>query len=450
MPRTLLGAGHFCFHYGHRADYGIVDTMVYDATAKKLAVKLIGTVESNLDYGAVNYGDPITVGIAQWYGVRAAALLNRMRTANPAWWYGVQGSINSQLISIPDTDVFWNTRRLTLAEGNSLIGAMTRNQALQNLQLTDDLDAYVTVATAQGIDPDTETDVMLYFFSLYHQGGTLAYGVIDWTSNPTLEEVHAATLAHSVYGQYGSRYNTTYDLISVADLSGVDPIPDPPAPDPVPVNGNAQLITLVGDNLHVKFKDAEKVVFVPTGRGQWLARKAADPPPVTPPSQPPPPADVGTWVLPLTGSPVMTSPYGPRPAPPGTMAAAFHFGVDFANAGAAGNVVSPCPLVITVAFEQGTPGDPSSGTAGSYVKGHTVDGAYTFNFYHMQAGSIAVSVGDTTTTGQVLGIEGATGNVTGRHVHFEAYVGNFVSPWPPPYGTPTDPLPILRAHGVSV
>ena len=69
--------------------------MTYDATAKKLAVKVIGTVESNLNYGSVNYNDPITVGIAQWFGTRAAALLDRMEVENSSEWYGVEPSVNT-------------------------------------------------------------------------------------------------------------------------------------------------------------------------------------------------------------------------------------------------------------------------------------------------------------------------------------------------------------------
>lgn len=422
--------------------------MVYDAAAKKLAVKIIGTVESNLAYTAVNYNDPITVGIAQWYGTRAAGVLNRMRTTNTASWYGVAASINNQLATIPATDAYWNSRRLTLEEGQSLVGVLGRNQVIQNNQLTDDLDGYLPTAAAQGIDKDTETDVLLYFFSLYHQGGTLAYGVIDWSSNPTLEAVHAATLAHATFGKYGQRYNTTYNLIDTANVDGVDPTPDPPAPDPEPVNGNAKYISVVGDTLMVKFKDQERITYVPDGRGNYIPRKGALPPIVPPPTQPDVPPEnstTGDWVHPLPGS-TMTSGYGPR-AFDGLNT--FHYGVDFANpAGSPGNVLAPTKLVITRAYNVGDPG--ANATAGGYVKGHTPDGKWTFNFYHLAPGSVSVSAGSTVNAGTVLGVEGATGNVTGQHLHFEAYEGNHADPWPPPYGITLDPLPILRAYGVNV
>lgn len=417
--------------------------MSYDATAKKLAVKVIGTIESNLNYTAVNYGDPITVGIAQWYGTRAAALLDRMRDTSPGSWYGVAGSLASQLLTIAATDPWWNGRRLTREEGDSLAGVMGRNQGLQNTQLTEDLEAYKGAAVDHGMDPDANTAAMIFFFAMYHQGPVYAFQVLD-AAGPTagLEALFTACMANPVLGKYGARYKTARDLIAAADLTGVDPGPDPAPTFP---NGNARYIQRVGDTLAAHFGDGETVLFYPNGSGMYLPGAAtATPTPV----QPAPPADNGEWVLPLTGGAVVTSGYGPR-AFDGL--ASFHWGLDLAlPGGGAGDAVAPCPLVITVAFEAGTPGDPSSGTAGSYVKGHTLDGAYTFNFYHLVPGSIAVAAGDTVARGAKLGTEGESGNAAGVHLHFEAYAGNYASPWPPPYGSPVDPLPLLRAHGVVI
>jgi murein DD-endopeptidase MepM/ murein hydrolase activator NlpD len=105
-------------------------------------------------------------------------------------------------------------------------------------------------------------------------------------------------------------------------------------------------------------------------------------------------------------------------------------------------------MVITVAFEDGAPG--GNWTAGTYCAGNTLDGAYTFKFYHLKAGSLLVSAGQTVDVGTILGIEGATGNTFGQHLHFEAYQGAHTNPWPPPYGNPIDPLPILRNNGVTI
>lgn len=410
---------------------------MYDDEARKLAVKVIGTVESNLDYGAVNYNDPITVGIAQWYGVRAAAILHRMMMENGGSWYDVEGSISHQVATIPTNDPWWNSRYLTFTEGSSLVPVMERNVEIQNDQLTDDLEEYVTVAVNNGIDKDANTATMIYFFSMYHQGPVYAFQVLnDCGPDATLDEIHTACLANPVLGQYGSRYNTTYNLISEFDFSGIEV---PPPPDPEQPNGNASLILQAGDVMIVQFKDGERIQFYPSGHGQWMPRKGMDEPT---PVQPPPPPGTGTWVAPLTGNFQITSGYGPR-AFDGL--ASFHYGVDLANpASSPGNVVAPTDLVISVAASNYGYG----GSAGNCVKGHTTDGAYTFCFYHLA--SLAVSPGQTVSTGAILGVEGATGNTFGQHLHFEAYEGNHNDPWPPPYGNPVDPLPILRAHGVAI
>lgn len=63
--------------------------------------------------------------------------------------------------------------------------------------------------------------------------------------------------------------------------------------------------------------------------------------------------------------------------------------------------------------------------------------------------SILVKVGDVVKPGTPLATEGATGNVTGRHLHLECYDGNYVDPY---YtnGMTIDPVPVLTSHGVSV
>lgn len=68
------------------------------------------------------------------------------------------------------------------------------------------------------------------------------------------------------------------------------------------------------------------------------------------------------------------------------------------------------------------------------------DGTYT-QYGHLS--SIGVSVGQTVTSDQRIALSGATGNVTGPHLHFEARTG-------PDYGSDIDPVAYLRSHGVHV
>ncbi|WP_430383674.1 transglycosylase family protein [Streptomyces sp. P10-4] len=109
----------------------------------------------------------------------------------------------------------------------------------------------------------------------------------------------------------------------------------------------------------------------------------------------------------------------------------YHTGVDFAvptgtsvKAAAAGRVVT-------------------AGWGGSYgyqVVLRHADGRYT-QYAHLSA--ISVRVGQSVTAGQRIGRSGATGNVTGPHLHFEVRTG-------PGFGSDIDPLAYLRAGGVRI
>ena len=187
--------------------------------------------------------------------------------------------------------------------------------------------------------------------------------------------------------------------------------------------GTIKYIETVGSSLRLHYIDTKKVDAYPDGRGRYLPRKTTtgappDPDPREPPEEPedPPPPAPGTWTHPLAGS-VLTSGFGWR-------SGGFHYGVDL-----------------------------STTTAGTYVKGHSTDGAYTFTYNHGADETLAVEAGTTVPAGTILFYEGATGNVTGTHLHFEIIEGVWNDPWAPPYNNGAnfiDPLPVLRDHGVLI
>ncbi|MFF3334401.1 M23 family metallopeptidase [Streptomyces sp. NPDC002888] len=108
-----------------------------------------------------------------------------------------------------------------------------------------------------------------------------------------------------------------------------------------------------------------------------------------------------------------------------------HTGVDFhAASGTAVHAVGSGTVVQT-------------GWGGSYGNQVVIkmnDGTYT-QYGHLS--SIGVSVGQQVTPGQQIALSGATGNVTGPHLHFEARTT-------PEYGSDIDPVAYLRQHGVNV
>ncbi|MCZ4510110.1 LysM peptidoglycan-binding domain-containing M23 family metallopeptidase [Streptomyces sp. ActVer] len=85
----------------------------------------------------------------------------------------------------------------------------------------------------------------------------------------------------------------------------------------------------------------------------------------------------------------------------------------------------------------------SAGWAGAYGNQVVIkldDGRYA-QYAHQS--SLSVSAGQTVSEGQQVGLSGATGNVTGPHLHFEIRTT-------PDYGSDVDPLAYLRGKGVSV
>ncbi|NMO33892.1 M23 family metallopeptidase [Streptomyces sp. GMY01] len=80
------------------------------------------------------------------------------------------------------------------------------------------------------------------------------------------------------------------------------------------------------------------------------------------------------------------------------------------------------------------------GAYGNQIVIRMADGMYT-QYGHLS--SIGVTVGQQVVAGQQIGVSGATGNVTGPHLHFEARTT-------PDYGSDVDPVAYLRRHGVNV
>ncbi|WP_328916618.1 MULTISPECIES: M23 family metallopeptidase [unclassified Streptomyces] len=108
-----------------------------------------------------------------------------------------------------------------------------------------------------------------------------------------------------------------------------------------------------------------------------------------------------------------------------------HTGVDFlvgsgtpVHAVAAGTVVSA----------------GADGAYGNDVIIKHADGMYTLYGHLTQP---LVSAGQTVTEGQEIGVSGATGNVTGPHLHFEVRTT-------PDYGSDLDPVAYLASHGVTI
>ncbi|WP_066954960.1 M23 family metallopeptidase [Streptomyces lushanensis] len=112
-------------------------------------------------------------------------------------------------------------------------------------------------------------------------------------------------------------------------------------------------------------------------------------------------------------------------------ASGYHTGVDFlVDTGTEVKAVG-AGTVVTAGW---------GGSYGNQIVIEHSDGHYS-QYAHLS--SISVSEGDTVSEGQQIGLSGATGNVTGPHLHFEIRTG-------PEYGSDIDPLAYLRDQGVNI
>ncbi|MFI9364065.1 peptidoglycan DD-metalloendopeptidase family protein [Kitasatospora sp. NPDC053057] len=140
-----------------------------------------------------------------------------------------------------------------------------------------------------------------------------------------------------------------------------------------------------------------------------------------------PVAATAGYVAPLA-KPVLGEAYGVA----GSMwASGHHTGQDFIAS--TGTPVRAVANGVVVKADNG-------GAYGNEVEIKLADGKYA-QYAHLSV--IGVKVGQNVTVGQQLGLSGATGNVTGPHLHFEIRTG-------PEYGSDINPVAYLRAHGVAL
>lgn len=133
------------------------------------------------------------------------------------------------------------------------------------------------------------------------------------------------------------------------------------------------------------------------------------------------------WTTPVANATVTTQYHAS-----GSMwSSGYHTGSDFSAAtGTVIRAVGP-GTVVSAGYD---------GAYGNEVIIKHADGMYSQYAHQSQ---LMVQAGQTVTGGQQIGLSGATGNVTGPHLHFEIRTT-------PSYGSDVDPIAYLRLHGVSI
>ena len=127
------------------------------------------------------------------------------------------------------------------------------------------------------------------------------------------------------------------------------------------------------------------------------------------------------FVLPVAGSLKITSPFGWRKDPVTKKNTKHHNGDDVVTSKKVEPILSFADGKVLKARKS----TAANGGFGWYViVQHKIHGEYYTSLYaHMEEGSLKVKPGQKIKAGTQLGIMGATGYVTGKHLHFEIWKG---------------------------
>lgn len=245
---------------------------------------VIGEVESHWNWTAVNYNDPITIGMMQWYGTRAAALLNRVKNEMPTAYGQLAASLRSDIESHDAGSAWWTSRYLNKDEGNSIISVFQEeeNHVIQENQAIADFEGYISTLEGWGMS-QSYPKPLIFAMSMYHQSPASAGQVVATAGGSAdLDRIYTVCMNHGVLGQYGNRYNTVYQRLK--DWDGESDPPDfgqSGDVDTTPGGNNPGISTeesklgyiIQRGNLLILYgKDeyAKGVTFYPAGTQKWI------------------------------------------------------------------------------------------------------------------------------------------------------------------------------------
>lgn len=260
--------------------------MAFTQAQKMYAYYVIATVETHCNYALTNQSDAITLGIMQWYGVRAYRLMARMKTeASDAY-----EKLSSRLKTLVDGGEGQNWNGIYLQNDDrtswAAAAALDSCKKVQDDIAVEDIQGYIDQFNGYG-GSDSNVKTYIMWMSAWHQGPRYAQQCMQSVGvNASLDSAHNAILSNAVLGRYSNRYNTVYDL-----LNNWDGTSEPPDFGQVGGSGSASTdpgssiekdtlqsqvgyVEVWGDSIviHGKVTESEKLICYNTGKGIWLPK----------------------------------------------------------------------------------------------------------------------------------------------------------------------------------
>lgn len=258
--------------------------MPFTQAQKMFAYYTIATVETNCNYALTNQSDAITLGILQWYGVRAYRLMATMKAnAQDAF-----AKLSNRLQSLTNAgeNQNWNSIYLQNDDRESWAAAAALDSCkkVQDDTAVSDVEGYINQFNGFG-GSDSNVKTYIMWMAAWHQGPRYAQQCMQSVGvNASLDSAYRSILSNTVLGRYSNRYSTVYNL-----LKNWDGTSNPPDFGQIGGSGGAGTdpggsisgdtlenqigyVQAWGDSLVIvgKVSKSEKLVCYNTGMGIWV------------------------------------------------------------------------------------------------------------------------------------------------------------------------------------
>lgn len=244
--------------------------MAWTQAQNMYCMYVICEVESGWNWAATNMQDAITLGIGQWWGTRAAGLMDLLRTQAPDSYAKLSSRLRTKLEIDGAESQSWTSFYLNQTDAQSWAASAEddENHVIQQTLFLQDIEGYKTTLSSWGLDVENNVAATIYWMSAYHQNPSLCGKTMySCGASTNLSTIRSAILSNNILGQYSNRYNTIYKRLSNWD--GTSAPPDFGQVDefqeglsPTPQGGNMQqqvtgiqYVQQTGDNLLIYSED---------------------------------------------------------------------------------------------------------------------------------------------------------------------------------------------------
>ena len=244
--------------------------MAWTQAQNMFCMYVICEVESGWNWAATNMQDAITLGIGQWWGTRAAGLMDLLRTQAPTSYAKLSSRLRTKLESDGAESQSWTSFYLNQTDAQSWAASAEddENHVIQQTLFLQDIEGYKTTLSSWGLDVENNVAATIYWMSAYHQNPSLCGKTMYACGASTnLSTIRSAILSNNILGQYYNRYNTIYNRLSnwdgtsaPPDFGQVEEFQDGLSPTPQGGNMSQQVtgiqyVQQTGDNLLIYSED---------------------------------------------------------------------------------------------------------------------------------------------------------------------------------------------------